>query len=368
MPSIQDIISHLQAVAPLALQEPYDNSGLLTGIANDPCTGIICALDATEDVINEAIVAGANLIVTHHPIIFKPLKSITPESINERALIQAIKNNIAIYAIHTNYDNVLMGVNRALALEIGLKKESLSILAPMQGKICKLFTYVPHEFVQQLKTALFDAGAGKIGLYEECSFELKGMGTFKPQAGSNPFIGKAAGERETVDEAKIEVIFPIWLINNILRALKENHPYEEVAYEIIRTENLHQEVGAGMIGTLDNPMEVNEFLDDLKRKLGLKMLRHTEITKKHFQKVAICGGAGSFLIRDAIAAKADVFLTADLKYHDFFEADGKITMVDIGHYESEIPAIAQLTNNLKEKFPTFAVLQTKMVTNPVQYR
>ncbi len=368
MHTIHNIIDFLQAVAPLSLQESYDNSGLLTGNASNSCNAIICALDATEEVIEEAIVAGANLVVTHHPLIFRPLKSLVPSSGTERTLLKAIKNDIALYAIHTNYDNVMEGVNLALAANLGLKKESLSILSPKQDKICKLYTTVPPEYAEHIKIALFAAGAGKIGLYDECSFELKGTGTFKPLEGSDPFIGSTAGKRETLEETKLEVIFPIWLKNNILQALKESHPYEEVAYEIILTENLHQKVGSGMTGELSQPVNAPDFLNYLKEKLSLKTLRHSAILEKPIQRIAFCGGAGSFLIKQAMAAKADVFITADLKYHDFFEADGKIMLVDIGHYESEIAAVAQLANVLKEKFPTFAVLQTKLVTNPVHYR
>ena len=368
MEKIITIIDFLQTLAPLQLQEPYDNAGLITGNPLDVCKGIICALDATEEVVSEAIVADANLIVTHHPLIFKPLKSLSPTSAIKRALLKAIKHDIAIYAIHTNYDNVIDGVNRALALSLKVKKESLAILSPLSGKICKLYFTVPKEFSEQVKNALFAAGAGKIGLYSECSFETNGIGTFRPLEGSRPFIGEASGLRETIEELKLEVIFPIWLKDKVLEALKTSHPYQEVAYEVMMTENMHQETGAGMIAELGAEMWPEQFLDYIKERLSLKSVRHTQWPQKPIKKLAFCGGSGSFLIKQAIASGADAYLTADLKYNDYFEADGKILLVDIGHYESEIAAIGQLTKILMEKFPTFAVLQTKVVTNPVQYR
>lgn len=364
---ISDIINAIEHLTPPALQENYDNSGLLAGDKNIECTGVICSLDLTEQVIYESIVAGANLIVTHHPILFKPLKTLQPRTYAERCLLLAIKNDIAIYAVHTNYDNVLPGVNLALSEKIGLDAGSLKILAPVSGKIAKLYTYVPVTHAEELKDALFASGAGQIGRYRECSFTTHGKGTFRPMAGTNPFLGKAGGEREVAEEAKIEVIFPTWLKNNVLQALRENHPYEEIAYEILVTENELQDAGAGMTGVLPDEMDEQAFLTHIKKALGLSIVRHSPLTGKKIKKVAVCGGAGSFLTKKALGAGAAAFLTADLKYHDFFDADGNILLIDIGHYESEIPAVAQLTNYLQEKFPTFAVLQTKVDTNPVHY-
>lgn len=367
MHSIKDLLHCLKRLADPSLQEDYDNSGLITGNPTDLCTGIICCLDVTESVLDEAITNNVNLIVSHHPILFKPLKTITPTSFVEKILLKAIKNDLAIYAIHTNYDNVINGVNLALAKKIGLIESTLKILAPVSGKLAKLYTYVPIEHKELLKTALFEAGSGQIGKYHECSFETPGTGTFKPKAGSTPFIGQPGGHRENVPEVKIEVIFPVWLKHNILQALKANHPYEEVAYEIIITENEHQEIGSGMLGEMPEAMDAQHFLSFIRQKFELDVLRHSKSTGKPIKKIAICGGAGSFLLKTAIASGADAFLTADLKYHDFFEPDSKLIMIDIGHYESEIAAVAQLANYLKEKFPTFAVLQTKVDTNPVKY-
>ena len=367
MITIQAVVNFLSELANPSLQESYDNAGLLAGNPQSHCTGIMCCLDVTEKVLDEAVSHGVNMVISHHPLIFKPLKTLVPQTNTERILIRAIKHDITLYGIHTNYDNVIEGVNRAFAQKIGLKKETLTLLSPLGGKIAKLFTYVPVQQIEQVKSALFNAGAGKIGLYDECSFQISGTGTFRPLAGSDPYIGKAAGPREEVVEYKLEVIFPIWLKNKILEALKSSHPYEEVAYEIILTENIHQEVGSGMIGEIYEPLDEASFLNHISSVLGQPFLRHSPFTGKLIKKIAICGGAGSFLTGKAIAAGADAFITADLKYHEFFDAEEKVLLVDAGHFETEIPAIEQLTQILQEKFPTFAVLQTKVITNPVQY-
>lgn len=367
MITIKHVLDFLNEIAPPSLQESYDNAGLLTGDPDSVCTGILCCLDVTEQVLDEAALHGANLVVAHHPLIFKPLKNILPTSANGTILIKAIRQGTAILAIHTNYDNVGKGVNFALSRKIGLPEDSFSILTPMGGQIAKLYTAVPVADNERVKSALFAAGAGKIGLYDQCSFQTSGTGTFRPLPGSNPVIGESGGPREQVEEYKLEVIFPIWRKKQILAALRQSHPYEEVAYEIILTENLHQEIGSGMLGTLSQPLTETGFLKLISSSLAQPFLRHSALTGKMIRKVAVCGGAGAFLIGKAIQSGADAFLTADLKYHEFFDADAKILLVDAGHFETENPAIAQLTTELQEKFPTFAVLKSKVNTNPVHY-
>ncbi|MCU0404887.1 MAG: Nif3-like dinuclear metal center hexameric protein, partial [Chitinophagaceae bacterium] len=261
MINVQSIIDFLFSYAPLSLQESYDNSGLICGDGQKNCTGIICCLDVTDAVLNEAINAGANLIISHHPLIFKPLRSITPSKNVDRLLIKAIKNDMSIFAIHTNYDNIIGGVNRAFALSLGLKEPTFRILSPLTGRLAKLYTYVPPGHIDSVKNAIFSAGAGKIGLYDECGFQISGTGSFRPLPGSNPFIGKPAGPREEVNEIKLEVIFPVWQKNRVLKALFESHPYEEVAYEIITTENPHQEVGSGLIAEFESPLDPPVFLE-----------------------------------------------------------------------------------------------------------
>ncbi|MEO7312341.1 MAG: Nif3-like dinuclear metal center hexameric protein [Chitinophagaceae bacterium] len=359
------IIKQLEIQAPPVYQETYDNAGLITGHASQECTGILCSLDCTEAIVEEAIEKNCNLIVAHHPIVFGGLKKINGNNYVERAVIKAIKNDIAIYATHTNLDNMIHGVSNRIADQLGLLERQ--VLAPKQGIIYKLSTYTPATHGEEIKQALFVAGAGRMGLYEECSFSTEGTGNFKPMAGSNPYAG-AIGKREIANEIKIEVIFPYYMQSKVLKALFQAHPYETVAYEVIKLENQHQEVGSGMIGRLPQTMEETAFLDMVKNSFGLSLVRHTRLLHKPIRNVAVCGGAGSFLIKKAIAAGADAYLTADIKYHEFFDADGKLVLADIGHWESEQFTIALLAEFLQDKFPTFAVLKTQVNTNPVNYR
>lgn len=322
------------------------------------------ALDATEDVIDEAIRKGCNLVVAHHPIIFSGLKSITGKNYVERTIITAIQKEVAIYAIHTNLDNVMHGVNHTLAERMGLKH--IEILQPRTGLLKKLYTFVPQSHAEQVKSALFAAGAGHIGNYDECSFSVEGAGTFRGLAGSQPFVGQT-GVRHTEREEKIEVIFPAWLEKHILSALLAAHPYEEVAYDIVRLDNAHHKVGAGVLGELEMGMSSHNFLQHLKNQFQLSVIRHTLPPEKPIRKVAVCGGAGSFLIKTALAAGAEAFVTADIKYHDFFDAEGKMLLCDIGHWESEQFTIELLATHIAQKFPNFAVLKTGVQTNPVRY-
>ena len=361
---IQEIVSFLESVAPPVLQESYDNAGLITGNGNWNCMGIITTLDATEEVVQEAIEKKCNLIVAHHPIIFGGLRKITGKNYVEKTVITAIKNDIAIYAIHTNLDNVLHGVNAAIADKLGLVNQT--ILQPKNDTLKKLFTFVPVEYAEKVRSAIFTAGAGHISNYSECSFNAKGEGTFKPGEGTNPFTGKI-GERHAEEEMKLEMIFPAWLENKILIAMIAAHPYEEVAYDIVGLENQNQQVGSGLVGELVVPFKEPEFLNLLKEKFNLSVIRHTPLRGKPVKKVALCGGAGSFLIGAAIAAGAHFYISADIKYHEFFDANGRLVIADIGHYESEQFTIDLLFDILRQKFPTFAVLKTGVKTNPVHY-
>lgn len=362
--TISSIITAIEKFAPPFLQEDYDNAGLIIGNKNNECSGVLIALDATEEVVKEAIARNCNLIVAHHPIVFRGLKKINGNSYIERSVIAAIKNDVAIYACHTNLDNVIEGVNGKLADKLGLINRS--ILLPKKSLLSKLTVYVPDEHLQKLEEALFAAGAGKIGNYSECSFVSEGIGSFKPEEKSNPYSGKK-GERHLGVEKRLEVVFPIWLKSRVLSAMKATHPYEEVAHEVSLLENEFQETGAGLVGELPEPMVEAEFLKGIQAVTGTKVIKHTEFLGKKIKKVAICGGAGSFLTTHAIASGADVYVTSDIKYHEFFEADGRILLADIGHFESE-----QFTNDLiydvlRQNFPNFAVLKTEVVTNPVHY-
>jgi dinuclear metal center YbgI/SA1388 family protein len=363
--SIKKILRNLEEWAPSYLQESYDNTGLITGDVNAPCTGILCTLDATEPVIREAIEKKCNLVVAHHPIVFKPLRKFTPTSYVEKTLLLAIKNDIAIYAIHTSLDNVPHGVNGAIAAKIGLS--SCEILSAKTDLLSKLYTYVPLDHADKVREAIFHAGAGHIGKYAECSFSTEGRGTFRPLPGSDPFIGKASGERESVEEIKLEFLLPSAIQQRVLEALFQSHPYEEVAYEIVRLANNDQYTGSGLIGELKEQVGETELLEKLKAEFKLRAIRHTRFLDRPVRKVAVCGGAGSFLLKEAMAKSADVFITSDIKYHEFFDAEDRILLADIGHYESEQYTIELLANFLQDKNPTFAVLKTETNTNPVQY-
>lgn len=362
--TIQDIIASLEEFADPQLQESYDNARLLVGDKTWECTGVLTALDSTEAVIDEAIAKNCNLVVAHHPIIFGGLKSITGNSYIEKTVIKAIKNDIAIYAIHTNLDNISQGVNKIIADKLGLQEQK--ILAPKSGQLRKLAVYVPAENRASLQDALFAAGAGHIGKYSECSYSNAGIGTFLPGEGSNPAEGMV-GKRSTVTEEKLEVLYPLWKEGSVLTAMKANHPYEEVAYECYPVTNTHQEVGSGITGRLPKALPAKEFLQIVKEKFGLTILRHTALGMKNIEKVAVCGGAGSFLLGKATAAGADIFITSDMKYHEFFDAEGKIVVADIGHYESEQYTIDLLYDFLRKKFTNFAVQKTTVNTNPVNY-
>ena len=362
--TIQQITSFLETVAPPSLQEGYDNAGLLTGQSDWTCTGVMCCLDSTEAVIDEAIRNNCNLIVAHHPIIFGGLKKITGKNYVERIIIKAIKNDIAIYAIHTNLDNIINGVNGKIADKIGLKNRS--ILSPKSGQLNKLYFYVPAAHAAAVMNAVFETGGGNIGNYSECSFSVNGIGTFKPGDNANPFTGEK-GKRHEDEELKIEILFPTYLESKIITTLKANHPYEEVAYEVIRINNAHQQIGAGITGELEEPLSEETFLQKLKDVFGLSVIKHTPKTGKNISKVSICGGAGIFLLKEAINSKSDIYITSDIKYHEFFDADNRILLADIGHYESEQFTINLLADLLEQKFPNFAVLKTGVNTNPVQY-
>jgi len=361
---IQDITSLLEKIAPPSLQESYDNAGLLTGAGSWECSGILVSLDATEEIVEEAISKKCNLIVAHHPIIFKGLKKINGKNYVEQTIIRAIKNDIAIYAIHTNLDNVMQGVNGKIADMLGLTNRK--ILLPKENLLQKLAVFVPAAHKEKLLEALFRSGAGNIGNYSECSFGSEGTGSFKAGENTNPFVGKA-GERHYENEIKIEVIFPVWLQAQVLTAMKSAHPYEEIAFDIYGLDNSYDQTGSGMIGELENGIDEKAFLDQLKKIFKVSVIRHTAFTGKPIKRVALCGGAGSFLTNAAKSAGADVYISSDIKYHEFFDAEGRLLLADIGHYESEQFTIDLLFDILSEKFLNFAVLKTGVNTNPVKY-
>jgi dinuclear metal center YbgI/SA1388 family protein len=361
---VSSVTEYLETLAPRSYQEPYDNAGLITGNPIQKVKGILVSLDCTEEVVDEAISSGCNLIIAHHPIVFKGLKKLTGANYVERTIIKAIRNDIAIYAIHTNLDNVLSGVNAKICEKIGLLRHR--VLIPRKDTLSKLVTFIPKEHTDKVLQAMHDAGAGQIGNYKNCSFRVLGTGTFMPDGQAKPFIG-TPGTQEYVAEDRVEVILPTHLTGKVVHAMRSAHPYEEVAYYLEAVANENQEVGSGMIGELDVEMEPLEFLRSLKVRMDLTMIRHTKATAGKVKKVAVCGGAGSFLLPAAIQQGADVYISADFKYHEFFDADGKIMIADIGHYESEVFTKELIKDVLIKKFPTFAINFSKRVTNPISY-
>ena len=361
---IKEITNYLESIAPLHYQESYDNAGLLVGDASREIDAALITLDCTEEVVEEAIEDNCNLIIAHHPIIFSGLKKITGQNYVERTIIKAIKNDIAIYAIHTNLDNIKTGVSAKIAEILGV--ENYKILSPKKDLLRQLAVYCPVSDTEKVKEALFQAGAGDIGNYDECSFSAKGEGTFRANEGCDPHIGNI-GERHTEKEEKIEVIFPKYKENTIISALKQAHPYEQVAYQIYILDNIYENVGAGIVGELAQKVDTNRFLEMLKTKMQTDCIRHTKLVKNQIKRVAICGGSGSFLLSNAICEKADIFITADFKYHEFFDGENDIIIADIGHFESEQFTKDLIYDLLSKKFSKFAVRLSKVNTNPINY-
>lgn len=364
MTKIRSLTSQLEAWAPLSYQESYDNAGLIVGDPTTEITGVLVTLDATEAVIDEAIAKGCNVVVAHHPIVFKGLKKFNGRNYVERAVIKAIKNDIALYASHTNLDNIWGGVSFKIAATLGL--QDVRILSPKSQLLTKLSVFVPVGDTQKVLEAVYEAGAGQIGTYEHCSFRVEGTGTFKPLTGANPVIGQV-GRDEEVSEHRLEVLFPAYLEGSIVSAIHRAHPYEVPAYDLYPLNNSNPVVGSGAMGHLPEPLSESNFLRYLKEHMQLPVIRHTQLPGKIINRVAVCGGAGGFLLNDAIRAGADVFVTADYKYHEFFDADNRIIICDIGHYESEVCTKELIQQYLLKHFTNFAVILSETVTNPVQY-
>ena len=361
---LKAITQFLEYQFPLSLQESYDNSGLLIGNLEMEITGVLICLDSIEKIVDEAIEKNCNLIIAHHPIIFKGLKKMTESNYIERVVFKCIKNNIALYAIHTNLDNHFDGVNKEIANRIGLK--NLRILQPIQGNLSKLTVFVPKDALEKLDEAIFKAGGGQIGNYSECHFRTEGTGTFKGNENSNPQIGNK-NVREAFEEFRVEYLVSNYNLRNVLNAMYASHPYEEVAYEIYPIQNSNQFEGAGMIGELETEVDEITFLTQLKTTFNCGIIRHSQLLGRKIKKVAVCGGSGSFLLSKAIQQKADIFITGDFKYHEFFDAENKLIIADIGHFESEQFTTNLLAERMKENFTNFAIHLTEHNTNPINY-
>jgi dinuclear metal center YbgI/SA1388 family protein len=361
---LSEILNALEEEFPFSLQESYDNAGLIIGERNAEIRKVLICVDITEDTLSEAVSSGCNLIISHHPMVFTGMKRFTGTTATERLVASCLRSGIAVVALHTNLDNHSRGVNRILCDKLGILEPR--ILRPMDGMLRKLVTFCPHAHADNLRSALFSAGAGNIGNYDSCSFNTTGQGTFRALPGSDPFIGEM-NKLHIEEEVRIEAVYPVYREKPIISALLASHPYEEVAYDVYSLSNRFPETGAGMVGTLETPADPLDFLKMVKSRLSLSCLKHTPIPGKKIQKVAVCGGSGSFLISDAMRASADVFLTGDLKYHDYFLPENRMLLGDIGHYESEQFTKELIFTFLKKKFPTFALQISDSSSNPVNY-
>jgi dinuclear metal center YbgI/SA1388 family protein len=361
---IKTVTEIIEAFAPLALQEKYDNAGLLIGNLERPVSGVLICVDVTEAVINEAILMHINLIIAHHPLIFNGLKKITGQDEVERCIIKAIKNDIAIYAAHTNVDNVIDGVNGRIADKIGLINRR--ILQPKTGMLVKLVTFVPKLHVQRVREAIFEAGAGHIGNYDACSYNSEGYGSFRANSKATPFVGEV-NKIHYEEETRIEVILPEYIQNKVIASMIKAHPYEEPAYDVFRLLNEYRQVGSGLTGELIEAENESDFLQRIRVLFGGNPIRHTALSGNKIKRVAVCGGSGSFLLQDAIKAGADIFISADFKYHDFFGAENKIIIADVGHFETEQFTKELFFDIIRKKLPTFAVHISKVNTNPIIY-
>jgi dinuclear metal center YbgI/SA1388 family protein len=361
---VKDITNYLESIIPLELQEDYDNSGMITGSPDQETEAALLCLDTTEAVLDEAIKKKCSLIISHHPLIFNGIKKITDTEEDQRILIRAIRNNISVYAMHTNLDNAFDGLNALICKKAGIN--GYKILLPSTNKLSKLVTFCPDDYAEKVRMALFHGGAGHIGNYDYCSYNIRGQGTFRASEQSQPFVGEKQ-KLHFENEIRIEVIFPSFLEHRLIKSLKQNHPYEEVAYDIYPLKNIYEKAGAGLVGNLEEEKDLFEVFENIKRITGIPVIRHSALTGKKIKRIAVCSGSGSFLIQDAISEKADLFLTADLKYHDFFKSRNKIIIADIGHYESEQFVKEWIYSVLIEKFPTFAFLISETNTNPVNY-
>lgn len=361
---IKELIVYLEQLVPKSMQESYDNCGLLVGNSEEEMTGVLLSLDCTEAIVEEAIQRGCNVIVSHHPIIFKGLKSLTGKNYVERTIVKAVQHNVALYAMHTNLDNYRYGVNHEVAERLGLN--NVQILRPSSNTLEKLAFFVPTSHLADVRSAVFNAGGGEIGNYSACSFNSSGIGTFKTGDSAQPYVGEK-GKLHAEEEVKVELIIPCHQRNKIVSVLKEAHPYEEVAYDIFPLLNTNPYEGAGIVGELEKPVDEKEFLVHLKNEFQCGAVRHTNYIGNPIKRIAFCGGSGIFLLSDAIRAKADIFITSDVKYHEFFDADGQILLADIGHFESEQFTVNLVYGILKKKFTTFAPHLAKTSTNPINY-
>lgn len=360
---IKEIIDAIEEFAPLSLQEDYDNAGLVCGDPTQEVSSILICIDITEEVVDEAILGGQNLILSHHPLFIQSLKNIRPDSYVKRCLIKAIKHDICMYAAHTNMDSVTNGVSGKMADKLELINRE--VLKPT-GKLYNLSFYTPRSYAEKVRNAVLDTGAGFIGNYSRCSFSHSGTGSFRAEEHARPFVGEI-GQEHLEEEIKTEITVPAHLLNKSTKALLQTHPYEEPVWNIIPLNNADPRVGFGIVGELEEEVDTYELLQHIKNIFHCNLIRHTAVHKSRIKKIAVCGGSGAFLTAAAIAAQADLYVSGDFKYHDFFLAENRIIMADIGHYESEQYTKEIFYELVTKKISKFAVQFSKTYTNPINY-
>lgn len=361
---VSDIIAAIEEYAPLSLQESYDNSGLQVGDRAQVVTAVLLCTDVTEEIIGEAVARGANLIISHHPLLFHGLKHLTGRNPIERIVRAAVKRDIAIYSSHTSMDNATGGVSFKMAEKIGLG--NVSVMLPQPGQLYKLVVFVPIKEAARVRDAMFAAGAGRLGDYDSCSYALEGKGSFRALAGAHPWVG-SIDELHHEDEMRLEVLVMRNCKDAVVQAMLRSHPYEEPAYDLIELDNPSKYTGSGVVGDTQQPIEAAEFLNSLKTAFGTAMVRYAGNIHQMISRVALCGGAGADFIGDAVAAHADIYVTGDVKYHEFTSYCDKILIADIGHYESEHFTKEIFYDIIQKKFPNFATYYAELEKNPINY-
>jgi len=363
--TIKQVTQFLEQKFPLYLQEDFDNCGVQCGDVRQEITGAMVCFEMSEQVIDEAIAEGCNLVISHHPLILKRgITKILPTDRVGAMICKALAHNMVLYSMHTNIDSGVGGGNDVFAEKLNL--QNVKVLEPHKGLYRKLVVFVPKENAEALKSALFEIGCGVQGNYDSCGYTVHGQGQFRPLKGANPHIGEE-NQLEHVEEERIEMIYPTGLQRTVVQAIYEHHPYEEPAFDLLPLENESRTIGLGRIGELPKVMPVSEFLECLKDKLGFEHCRYAGDTTKMIHKVAVCGGGGSSFIDLAIASGADAYVSGDFKYHDFFKSHSGTLLVDIGHYEGEYFIKNIIHQQIKENFTNFAALISKMEKVEVKY-
>lgn len=361
---ISEITGAIEKYAPLWLQEEWDNAGLQVGDTDREATGAVLCVDATEAIVDEAIDRGVNLVISHHPLLFRGLKRITGRTATERIVAKALKHDIAIYSAHTNMDSAPGGVSWATGRRAGLT--AMRTLVPQQGRLMKLAVFVPSAYSNAVSEALWNAGAGRMGNYDRCAYMTDGRGTYRPLPGADPAIG-TVGQSHTEAETRIEVVFPTAISGRVVQAMLKAHPYEEPAFDLIPLANDITSAGLGVIGSLKTPMPASEYIAWVKQALGIGAIPYAGDARRMVHRVALCGGAGAEFIGNAIAAGADLYMCGDLKYHDFTTHADSIVLADIGHYESEQCTKEIFYDIIQKNFPNFATYYAEEDKNPISY-